>query len=218
MAIYLCINLVTSKLSRTWKTLKPKTLTMWKRISSLMSPNDNFSHYREAIKNVETPYIPCQEVILKDLLYHDAFIPDFIEEGVWNFKKLHIIGKILDQFRRCQLTHYHFAPLKELQNLLTKIPTITSVELDLFTSDFDTLNTGSPIAKSTRIITPSISDKSDIQTESDTTDDSSIGHPAKSPTGLMRSNSSRPRYGSLGSNDHRQMPRLLEVQMEKKIN
>jgi len=192
MAVYLGINMISSKLSRTWKTLKPKTLSMWKRISVLMSPNDNFANYREVTKNLETPYIPCLEVILKDLLYHDASIPDFIQDGVWNFKKLQVIGKILDQFRRCQDTPYNFQPLKELRLLLTDIPTVTTEDLDSVANDAET-----PPLPMNRLIPLTLGEKSDI-TESDTTDDSSIGH-AKTPTGLMRSNSSRPRYGSVGS-------------------
>jgi len=137
MGIYLAINMVYQKLSQSFKLLRPKSLSMWKRISNLMSPLDNFSHYREAIKSIEPPYIPCQEVILKDLLYHDCSIPDFIENRVWNFNKLRVIGKILHQFHKCQYTPYQYLPLKELQEILSSIPTITQAQLDELPIDTD---------------------------------------------------------------------------------
>jgi len=135
MSFYLAINIVTFKLSQTFKLLRPKTLSIWKRISTLMSPIDNFSQYRETVKSVDPPFIPCQEVILKDLLYHDVSIPDFFENGVWNFKKLRVIGKILHQFRMCQECPYNFLPLNDLQELLNNIPDITNEQLDVLPID-----------------------------------------------------------------------------------
>jgi len=137
MSFYLAINMVTFKLSQTFKLLRPKTLSMWKRISTLMSPIDNFAQYREAIKSLDPPFIPCQEVILKDLLYHDVSIPDFIENGIWNFKKLRVIGKILHQFRKCQESTFNFLPLKDLQELVNNIPDITNEQLDVLPIDSD---------------------------------------------------------------------------------
>jgi len=200
MAIYLGINMVSSKLIKTWKIIKPKTMNTWKRLSVLMSPNDNFCHYRESLKNLETPYIPCQEVILKDLLYHDAAIPDFIQEGIWNFKKLQVIGKILDQFRRCQDVNYNFFPLKELQTILLEMPTISPSDLDSFAIEIDTpiLNTFLPL---NRILN---GEKSGDTTESDTTDDSSgLGNIFTPTGGFYRSNSSRPRFGSSGDTEQK---------------
>lgn len=197
MAVFLAVNMVSAKLSQTWKALKPKTVTTWKRISSLMSPIDNFTHYRESIKNLETPYIPCQEVILKDLLYHDESIPDFIEEGVWNYKKLQVIGKMLDQFRRCQDSQFNFLPLKELQDLIEDIPEMKSSQLDSVPTDLE-INTTT--LKMSRLIPTARGEFKEVTTESDTTEDadSSLGN-----TTIIASNTlvraSRTRSGSLGS-------------------
>jgi len=145
MTLFLALNMrSTGKLSQTWKGLKPKTYTMWKRICTLMSPKDNFNHYRDALKMVDLPFIPCQEIVLKDLLYHDEATPDFLEEGVWNLKKLYVIGKNLDQFRRCQEHPYLFTPLLELQEFLTQIRTdITTAELDALCARIESPTTSS---------------------------------------------------------------------------
>jgi len=201
MAIFLALNMISGRLAQTWRTLRPKTLSTWKRISTLMSPNDNFSHYREALKTVELPFIPCQEVILKDLLYHDGSIPDFVEEGVWNFKKLQVIGKILDQFRQCQEAHYNYTVLNELQNLLLNVPVITSTHLDSVPEEIDSTWPNISV-KVNRIVPVYRAEKTEATTESETDDaDSSVGNATTAPTTtLARSTSTRTRArsGSVG--------------------
>jgi len=201
MAIFLALNMISGRLAQAWRTLRPKTLSTWKRISTLMSPNDNFSHYRETLKSVELPFIPCQEVILKDLLYHDGSIADFVEEGVWNFKKLQVIGKILDQFRQCQEARYNFTVLNELQNLLLNVPVITSTHLDSVPEEIDA-NWPLFSVKVNRIVPVYRAEKTEATTESETDDaDSSIGNATAPPTTLARSTSTRTRgrSGSVGN-------------------
>jgi hypothetical protein len=207
MAVFLAVNMVSSKLSQTWKSLKPKSVATWKRISSLMSPNDNFTHYRESIKNLEAPYIPCQEVILKDLLYHDESIPDFIEEGVWNCKKLQVIGKMLDQYRRCQDSKFNFSDLKELQDLIEDIPEMQSSQLDSIPTDLE-ISGGTTTLKMSRLMPTARGEFKEVTTESDTTDDaeSSLGNNTTIAASSTLNNhnhnhnrASRTRSGSLGS-------------------
>jgi len=203
MALFLGINMVSARLTPIWKSqiLRPKTLSTWKRISTLMSPNDNFSHYREATKKIETPFIPCQEVILKDLLYHDQSTKDFIQERVWNYKKLQVIGKIIEQYRLCQDNPFNLTPLSELQYLLLHIPEITSSQLDSVPEELD-----SPPSFTSKINLPppvQRAEKTEATTESDNTDDadSSVGNTTatvvNSVNNLARSASARRRSGSI---------------------
>jgi len=223
MTLFLALNMrSTGKLSQTWKGLKPKTYTMWKRICTLMSPKDNFNHYRDSIKIIDLPYIPCQEIVLKDLLYHDEATPDFLEEGVWNLKKLYVIGKILDQFRRCQEHPYHFTPLPELQEYLTQIRTdITAAELDALCARIESpitcsnnntinnnINTSMSSSSGTTFRLTQRAEKTETTATTTTTTDSETGDDADSSVGtsvvpasatLARSTSSRVRSGSVGS-------------------
>uniref|UniRef100_A0A6B2L1J8 Ras-GEF domain-containing protein n=1 Tax=Arcella intermedia TaxID=1963864 RepID=A0A6B2L1J8_9EUKA len=139
MVIYLSLSFKTiSRLSTTWKGLKPKTFTIWKKICSLMNPKDNFKNYREVTKTAEAPYIPCQEILLKDLLYHEESVPNFLtEEKIWNMKKLYLIGKLIDQFRRCQEQPFIFNPLLDLQIFLSDISEIPEEKLEFLTHQIE---------------------------------------------------------------------------------
>uniref|UniRef100_A0A6B2L7F6 Ras-GEF domain-containing protein n=1 Tax=Arcella intermedia TaxID=1963864 RepID=A0A6B2L7F6_9EUKA len=144
MIIFLTLNLRSiSRLLLTWKGIKPKALSMWKKISSLMKPKDNFKNYRETIKVVEPPFIPCQEIILKDLLYHDTATPNFVEEGIWNFKKLNVIGKILDDVRHCQEAPFNYKVYTELIEFLSSDNKISVEELDNLSAQIEPSNLSS---------------------------------------------------------------------------
>ncbi len=53
-----------------------------------MSPKNNFKNYRKFIETRQMPLVPCQEIYLKDLLYHEEGTEDFIAQGVIDTKKL----------------------------------------------------------------------------------------------------------------------------------
>jgi len=200
MALFLAINLVSHKLTQSWKALRPKTVVIWDRINSLMSPTDNFAQYREATKYLLPPYIPCQEVILKDLLYHDCSIPDYIEDGVWNFNKLRVIGKMLDQFRKCQDAPFNFLHLYDLQNLLYNIPEITQHDIDLLPLDSEIEYKG--------FNTLWFENKTDTTTDSETVEET-----PEIPK-LVRTNPPNRRTGSMG--DTPIVPRKLEGRKKTK--
>lgn len=167
MAIYLALNMrPTSKLTQTWKNVKPKTQAAWKKISMIMSPKDNFGYYRDYVQGFDAPFIPCQEIILKDLLYHSEGMDNFVTSGVFDMTKLFVMGKILDQFRLCQEHMFHFYPFPELhQQLYTIRSGITAEELDTLSD--------ARAAESARHISPKMAFammRSRSETDSETSD------------------------------------------------
>lgn len=52
------------------------------------------------------------EIFLKDLLYHDESYPNYTEDGLVDYSKLRIMGNIINDFRKCQITKYNLDQFK----------------------------------------------------------------------------------------------------------
>jgi len=74
------------------KLLPKKILSTLKKIEQINSPLDNFGGYRAFVRGLQPPMIPCQEIVLKDLLYQTDYAGDFHEEhvNVINLLKLEV--------------------------------------------------------------------------------------------------------------------------------
>jgi len=129
MAIYLALNLPSVvRLTQTWKGLPNKYYLLWKKICNLMNPRNNFRNYRKFSEGRSLPVIPCQEVILKDLLYYEEATEDFVGYDVIDTKKLDQMGKILDHVRMCQSKSYLFNEYPLLRDFLLTIKEDIQVE------------------------------------------------------------------------------------------
>lgn len=130
MAVYLAFNLAsTARLTNTWKQVPARHFQIWKKMSRIMSPMQNFSAYRETIQALQPPMILCQEVLLKDLLYEEEGRPDFVEEGVLDMTKMDAVGRLIDSFRQCRLKPYStITPHVTIQEFLRDIPSWDSAE------------------------------------------------------------------------------------------
>jgi len=119
-------------------------------IQELLTPKNNFAMYRDKIATYERdgkPFIPIQEVILKDLLYQIEGTPDFVDpqKRIINVLKLQSIGKIMESVAAIGLKHRKYALKHEFgtQNLLKNIPvvdlsllsTLVKKELSPFTEE-----------------------------------------------------------------------------------
>lgn len=130
MAVYLAFNLAsTARLTNTWKQVPARHFQIWKKMSRVMSPMQNFSAYRETIQALQPPMILCQEVLLKDLLYEEEGRPDFVEDGVLDMTKMDAVGRLIDSFRQCRLKPYSaITPHATIQDFLRDIPSWDSAE------------------------------------------------------------------------------------------
>jgi hypothetical protein len=130
MAIYLGLNL-----SPVFKLIEPlieqlpaKAKAIWESVSNFLAFQNNYHAYREIVKKKIPPMIPCQEIFLKDLLYHDESFPNYTNEGHVDVNKLHVMGNIINSFRKCQMTKYRLQESKELYEYLLNIPDNVTVE------------------------------------------------------------------------------------------
>jgi len=123
LAIYLCLSLQAGTLTRTWVNIKKKYWKNWKRICEYMDPLNNFKNYRNLIKyhvELNNDVIPCQEIILKDLLYHyEQFVLPKYKNYI-DLKRVNKIGSIIDLVRQCKKYHIKYEPFENLQSFITK--------------------------------------------------------------------------------------------------
>lgn len=130
MAVYLAFNLPsTARLTNTWKGVAAKHFTLWKKMSKIMSPMNNFGAYREIIETLQPPMVICQEVLLKDLLYEEEGRPDFVGDNQLDMTKMDEVGRLIDFFRFSRSKPYPFQ-MKEsnLEDFLKDIPSWPSAE------------------------------------------------------------------------------------------
>lgn len=129
MAVYLAFNLAsTARLTKTWTNVPARHFQVWKKLSRIMSPMQNFGAYREHVQTIQPPMIICQEVMLKDLLYEEEGRPDFVSDDVLDMTKMDSIGRIIDHFRQCRSKPYALAPMPTLKAFLKEIPSWDSPE------------------------------------------------------------------------------------------
>jgi len=117
LTIYLALSILAGTLTRTWSNMKKKYWKNWKKICEIMDPLQNFKNYRNYIKyqfELNNDVIPCQEIILKDLLYlyEQTGVPNYID-----VKRINKIGSIIDLVRQCkkyQIKYESYGPIQDL--------------------------------------------------------------------------------------------------------
>jgi Ras-specific guanine nucleotide-releasing factor 2 len=89
-----------------WKGVSRKYIHILHSIDELMDGRGNFKNYRETIKNVEPPFLPFEGIFLTDITFLDEN-PDFVSDGMVNFKKVKFLGDILATIRKIQQMESH---------------------------------------------------------------------------------------------------------------
>jgi len=106
MAVYSALNMSpVQRLSDTWKAVPAKKREGFKEIAELMAATHNFKTYREMVRQTTPPMIPFQGVYLSDLTFLEE-APDILENGMVNFRKMSLIGEVLNEIERFQKFRY----------------------------------------------------------------------------------------------------------------
>jgi len=87
-------NAITRPLEAEWKSVPSKYMTALKEISDLLDPKNNYTRYRELLKQTTAPGIPFVALFLRDII-HEEEEPTFLDSGIVNNVKMHRISKIL---------------------------------------------------------------------------------------------------------------------------
>lgn len=130
MGIFLGLNLapISKLFTSLMDQLSPLVQDIYDEFAEILSYNNNYIAYRETIRHATYPWVPCQEIFLKDLLYHDESYPNYTEDGLVDYSKLRIMGNIINDFRKCQITKYNLDQFKELYEYLLNIRTDITIE------------------------------------------------------------------------------------------
>jgi son of sevenless-like protein len=137
MAIFLAFNFsCISRLTELWKSLNVKQLQELKVLENLMSPQNNFKGYRELWQKTPPPAVPCQEVYLRDILYHSEGTENFVKDRVLDCLKLDILGEIIEKVRIYKGVLYSFKVNKELIESILDIEVINMEVLTAVANSF----------------------------------------------------------------------------------
>ena len=125
------------RLRSTWKQVVKKDLKILSNLQQMASPLSNFAALRQVHDSVPPPFVPLPALFLKDLVMltessHEGFINP--STGQVNKEKILIIEKLLGRIHSAQRNHYKFVPIKSIQQLLQQGITITSEELEAWSS------------------------------------------------------------------------------------
>ena len=84
----------TARMKQSWALIPEGLIEKLEVLNTLMSPNDNFKNYREALKNMNATCIPYLGLWLADLTFIDDGNPDVLEpEKLLNYEKTAMTAK-----------------------------------------------------------------------------------------------------------------------------
>lgn len=94
-----------SRLEKTWAHVSSESNAMMAQVTKLRE--GNFKLYRELVDMSDPPYIPIQEVLMKDLTFIEEN-PTILDNGWINFAKIFMLGKAYKSLKSSQQTLYEF--------------------------------------------------------------------------------------------------------------
>jgi son of sevenless-like protein len=111
-------NAAAYRLKKTWNLLPNKTWDIWEELTHLMSSEDNFRVFREALHKINPPCIPYLGVFLTDLTFIEDGNPDFLRPDLINITKLRYGARVIQDIKQYQQTPYCLEPVPFIQDWL----------------------------------------------------------------------------------------------------
>jgi len=114
------------RLKSSWEQV-PKNLTdSFAQLNLLMDNINNYSNYRNAIKNANLPALPYLGVYLRDVIFLDEGNLDFVdkEKKLLNFEKLQLLGSTFCDVKRFQSRAFTFYENESLTACLKNLPVL----------------------------------------------------------------------------------------------
>jgi RasGEF domain/RasGEF N-terminal motif len=120
MALYTALIMTPiQRLKITWREVKAKHIAILKQVEFVMDPTKNFANYRNALRDSKPPSIPFQGAFLSDLTF-TAENAAITQDGLINWEKMMILGKVLLEVHRYQEVSYCFEFVRSIRNYLRK--------------------------------------------------------------------------------------------------
>eukprot|EP01102_Stenamoeba_stenopodia_P015304 TRINITY_DN51_c0_g4_i1.p1 TRINITY_DN51_c0_g4~~TRINITY_DN51_c0_g4_i1.p1 ORF type:complete len:590 (-),score=118.75 TRINITY_DN51_c0_g4_i1:329-2098(-) len=113
-----------SRLKQTWKLLSDKQKKLYDEFEGLMDPKGNYRIYRGLLKSLQSklPLLPFQGVYLQDLTFIEENT-DLLENGLVNFEKMHMLGRLLTEVMHFQSVAYNLETVPIIRDWLFSRPT-----------------------------------------------------------------------------------------------
>jgi hypothetical protein len=116
------------RLKKTWEILKPASRKQFDELQALISQDNNFRTFRNAIINLKPPCIPYIGVFLTDLTFIEDGNPDILNNKL-NFIKRRKLAMLIRDLQTYQQTPYELHEVAELQIPLQAIKPPSEEEL-----------------------------------------------------------------------------------------
>jgi hypothetical protein len=119
MAVYSALNTTPiQRLQETWKNLPSKYYEKLKSVGDLMNSSQNYKNYRDHVRNATRPFIPFQLIYLSDLTFMEE-APDKLGNDMINFKKMGLVGTLLNEIYSFRQITHSFTPVPSIQEFIT---------------------------------------------------------------------------------------------------
>ncbi|KAL4928085.1 Ras-GEF domain-containing protein [Aspergillus undulatus] len=106
------------RLGRTWAMVTERTCSILEPLQALISSDQNYQTYRDALRRVLPPSVPFLGLFLKDLVFIEDGNPAMTSEGLINFSKYSMLATTIHEAQRFQQASYSLYPVPELQEYL----------------------------------------------------------------------------------------------------
>ncbi|KAJ5078285.1 ras guanine nucleotide exchange factor i-related [Anaeramoeba ignava] len=116
------------RLKFTWEEVPKRHFDSFSQLRSKMTSDNDYSIYRNALKQVNPPCIPYLGVYLEDLAKIEGSEPDLIHNLI-NFEKRILVSGVITNLRQYQQLGYNFQPVHQIVVLLEKLPKMSATEL-----------------------------------------------------------------------------------------
>eukprot|EP01137_Pigoraptor_chileana_P000053 Opistho-2@35585 len=124
---------ILSRMSETWAKVPTRTMTMFKKLETLLDPSRNMLRYRTALVSAPAPVVPMLALITKDLVFAADGNPKTVDDGALvNFERLRLLASVVNGAAVYQLMPYDPTALKEaISSRSEKTGSVTSAKVKL---------------------------------------------------------------------------------------
>ncbi|KAJ5066860.1 guanine nucleotide exchange factor [Anaeramoeba ignava] len=129
------------RLKKTWESVPEKIFRIHEQLISLMSLEDNYKGFRDAIQNENPPCIPYLGVYFTDLVFLGSGNKDTLPskngtKELVNFEKCRKISKVIETIQQYQQFPYFFQPVKEIRQFIESSVSNVFDETEMFERSF----------------------------------------------------------------------------------
>jgi len=104
------------RLQKTWNLAGSGPKSVYEKFSHIMTTKQNFQAYRHALSATKLPAIPYVGVLLKDLIFLEEGNPLRLGNGLFNFDRIHLLGRFMLDTHKFKRTSYDIPVLPAVQS------------------------------------------------------------------------------------------------------